>query len=214
MSDVCDAQEIVAGRLCQALSNPVDVMAASLQPVKLGWSSGHFRRIGTVKVSSLEAIARVLNDTGVSFVIVGGLAVVAHGYGRQTAALDIVVRLDPETIRRAFQALATLGYRPRVPVTAAGFADPQQRAQWIVEKGMTVLNFHSDLHRETPIDVFVAEPFDFIEEYRQAMVQEIAPGVSVRVVRLETLLRLKESAARPQDLADIAELRLLNPEGQ
>jgi hypothetical protein len=37
--------------------------------------------------------------------------------------------------------------------------------------------------------------------------------VPVRIVRLESLLRLKRQAGRPQDLADIAELRLLHGEG-
>ena len=32
----------------------------------------------------------------------------------------------------------------------------------------------------------------------------------MRIVRLEMLLRLKQQAGRPQDLADIAELRLLH----
>jgi len=165
-----------------------------------------------VKLRSIEAVARALNDAGVPFIVVGGLAVVAHGYGRQTRDLDLVIRLDDPAVRAAFQALGTLGYRPRVPVTAAGFADPQQRARWIAEKGMTVLNFHSDRHRETPVDVFVTEPFDFEEEYRRAMVEEVAPGVPVHILRLEALLRLKREAGRPQDLVDIAELRLLHGE--
>jgi predicted nucleotidyltransferase len=165
-----------------------------------------------VRLASVEAIARALNDAGVPFIVVGGLAVVAHGYGRQTQDIDIVVRMEPETVRSAFRALETLGYRPRIPVTAEGFADPEQRRRWIVEKGMTVLSFHSDRHRETPVDVFVTEPFDFSEELRQAMVEEIAPGVNVRILRLESLLRLKQEAGRPQDLADVAELRLLHGE--
>jgi hypothetical protein len=60
--------------------------------------------------------------------------------------------------------------------------------------------------------VFVTEPFDFSEEYRLAMTEEIAPGAPVRILRLESLLRLKREAGRPQDLADIAELRLLHGE--
>jgi hypothetical protein len=32
------------------------------------------------------------------------------------------------------------------------------------------------------------------------------PGVAAPVVRLETLLRMKREASRPQDLADIADL--------
>ena len=163
-----------------------------------------------MKLVSVEAITRALDEASVPFIVVGGLAVVAHGYGRQTQDIDVVIQLQPEAVRNAFRALETLGYRPRIPVTAEGFANPDQRARWIKEKGMTVLNFHSDQHRETPLDVFVTEPFDFSEEYRLAMVEEVAPGAPVHILRLETLLRLKQEAGRPQDLADIAELRLLH----
>jgi predicted nucleotidyltransferase len=163
-----------------------------------------------MKLESLVSIARGLNSAGVPFVLVGGIAVVAHGYGRNTQDVDIVIRLRPDVIHAAFAALAALGFRPIVPITAEAFADPAQRAGWIAEKGMTVLSFHSDRHRHTPVDVFVAEPFDFDAEYAVAMLYELAPGVLVRVVRLETLIRLKQSVGRPQDLADVAELRRLH----
>jgi hypothetical protein len=164
-----------------------------------------------MKLASIEAITRALDEAGVPFIVVGGLAVAAHGYGRQTQDVDIVIRLQPD-VRNAFRGLEALGYRPRIPVTAEGFASLEQRTRWIEEKGMTVLNFYSDQHRGTPVDVFVTEPFDFDEEYRLALVEEIAPGVPVRIVRLDCLLRLKQAAGRPQDLADIAELRLLHGE--
>lgn len=163
-----------------------------------------------MKVASFEAVARVLNAANVPFILVGGLAVVAHGYGRYTADVDLVVRLDIDTVARLFVALGSLGYRPRVPVTASAFADERQRAEWIAEKGMAVLSFHSDTHRETPVDVFVAEPFDFAQEYGSAVVREIAIGVPVRIARLEALIRMKRDAGRPQDLADIAELERLH----
>jgi len=165
-----------------------------------------------MKLASVEAITRALDEVGVPFIVVGGLAVVAHGYGRQMQVLDMVIRLQPESVRNAFRALEALGYRPRIPVTAEGFANPEQRARWIEEKGMTVVSFHSDRHRETPVDVFVTEPFDFSKEYRLAMIEEVAPGAPVHILRLESLLRLKREAGRPQDLADIAELRLLHGE--
>ncbi len=149
----------------------------------------------------MEAVARALNDAGVPYIVVGGLAVNAHGYGRLTEDLDLVIKLVPEHVRAAFAALKSLGYEPRLPVTAEGFSDPAVRARWIAEKGR---------HRETPVDVFAVEPFDFDDEYRRALVEEVAPGVPVRVVRLQALLRLKREAGRPQDLADVAELRLLH----
>jgi hypothetical protein len=165
-----------------------------------------------MKLASVEAIARALDAAGVPFIVVGGLAVVAHGFGRQTQDIDIVIRLQPESVRNAFGALETLGYRPLIPVTADGFSNPEQRARWIKEKGMTVLSFHSERHRETPVDIFVIEPFDFEEEYPLALVEQLAEGVPVRILRLHSLLRLKQEAGRPQDLADIAELRLLHGE--
>ena len=163
-----------------------------------------------MRLASVEAIARALNEARVPFIVVGGLAVNAHGYGRATEDVDLVVRLLPETIRNTFGALQALGYRPRIPVTAEGFSDSRQRARWIAEKGMTVLSFHSDVHRETPVDIFVTEPFDFEEEYRNALVEDVAPGVPLRIVRLRTLLHLKRVAGRPHDIADIAELGLLH----
>lgn len=166
-----------------------------------------------MKVFSLEQVAEALNAAGVPFILVGGLAVNAHGYGRATADLDLVVRLTPEHIRAAFAALASLSYAPRVPVTADGFADPVQRQRWVADKGMQVLNFHSDRHRETPVDIFVQEPFDFDYEYGRAVVEHVAEGVPVRIVSLDTLLQMKAAAGRPQDLADIAELRSMRRGG-
>lgn len=163
-----------------------------------------------MKLASFEAIVRAFDQAGVRFIVVGGLAVIAHGYGRVTRDIDLVIQLQPEAITNAFKALATLGYLPRVPISASQFANPELRSAWIREKGMKVLNFHSDAHRETPVDLFITEPFDFEEEYRAALVQESSPGIEARILRLDTLLRMKAEAGRGQDLADIDELNLLH----
>ena len=79
--------------------------------------------------------------------------------------------------------------RPRLTAeirsTADAFADPRRRAQLIADKGMMVLGFHSERHRDTPVDLFATEPFDFNAEYATALVEEVAPGVPVRIVRLD-----------------------------
>ena len=52
-----------------------------------------------MKLASLEAIARALNDASVPFLIAGGVAVNAHGYGRLTqdlADIDELRRLHGE----------------------------------------------------------------------------------------------------------------------
>lgn len=162
-----------------------------------------------MKVSSLEAILRALADAEARYLIVGGLAVAAHGYGRLTFDLDLVVQLRPDNVVRALKALESLGYMPLVPVPAADFADPAKRESWIREKNAVVFQLHSERHRETRIDLFVTEPFDFEQEYARAKTSDLLPGLPARFVRLETLIRMKESAGREKDLEDVRQLRLL-----
>lgn len=160
-----------------------------------------------MKLSSLEAIVGALNDGSVRYLVAGGLAVNAHGYIRFTQDVDLVISLDPANILRAFDMLGTLGYKPSVPITAGQFANAELRREWIRDKFMRVLNFYSDRHRETTVDVFVDEPFDFEREYPVAMQGDLAPGLSVRFVSLPTLIAMKAEANRPRDLDDLQHLR-------
>lgn len=61
-----------------------------------------------MRVSEFENIVRVLNAADVRYLVVGGIAVVAHGYGRVTFDLDLVLQLQPENVIRGFRALDTL----------------------------------------------------------------------------------------------------------
>ncbi|OGA08064.1 MAG: hypothetical protein A3D95_13175 [Betaproteobacteria bacterium RIFCSPHIGHO2_12_FULL_69_13] len=160
-----------------------------------------------MRLASFEAIAAALRDAGVRYLVAGGLAVNAHGYVRFTKDVDFVIQLVPDNIRRAFAALATLGYQPLVPIRADQFADAAQRERWIAEKGMQVLQFWSDAHRETPIDLFVREPFPFEEEYARALVKPLQGRIEVRFVSLATLIAMKETVGRAQDRIDAEELR-------
>jgi hypothetical protein len=163
-----------------------------------------------MKTAHYEEIVEALHAADVDFITVGGIAVNEHGYGRNTFDVDLVIRLTAASVIRAFAALRTLGYFPRVPITAEQFSSSEERHRLIAEKDMKVLNFWSDRHRETPLDIFVTEPFVFDEEYARAELREISPGVVVRIVSLPTLFEMKRAAGRPKDLADIDELSLLH----
>lgn len=160
-----------------------------------------------MKLASFEAITRQFDQTGVRYLVAGGLAVNAHGYLRFTKDVDIVLQLDRDNAARAFDSLARLGYRPTVPVNAAQFADATQRERWVREKNMRVLQLWSDDHPETPIDIFVDEPFDFEQEYQRALIKPLYGSVEVRFVSLPTLIRMKTAAGRTQDHVDLDYLR-------
>jgi len=128
-----------------------------------------------MEVRSVEAIVTALNGARVKYLIVGGLAVIAHGYERLTKDVDLVIALEPGNIRRGLHALLKIGYSISIPVTPDQFADSALREKWRAEKQMVVLKLWSDEHRRTPIDVFIYEPFDFEEEYRKAVLHAVLP---------------------------------------
>jgi hypothetical protein len=162
-----------------------------------------------VKIAALDAIAEAFRDAGVRYLVADGVAVNAHGYLRLTYDVDLVIQLKASNIRPAFAALASLDYRPIVPVSAEQFADEGRRARWIREKNMQVLSFHSERYRAFAVDVFVSEPFDFDTEYQRAMEGELAPGLTVRFVSIPGLIAMKKLANRTQDLDDIEHLQLI-----
>ncbi len=163
--------------------------------------------IPPMEVRSVEVIVRALNDAQVQYLIVGGLAVNAHGFVRLTRDVDIVLALDPENATRGLDTLRAIGYHMSIPAQPEEFADAATREKWRQEKGMIVLKLWSDEHRRTPVDIFVYEPFDFLTEAAAAPSLEVCAGVSARVVSFETLLEMKRTAGRPQDLIDIEELK-------
>ena len=164
-----------------------------------------------MEVRSVEAIVKALNDAEVQYLIVGGMAVNAHGYERLTRDVDLVIGLEPLNIAKGLHVLQAIGYRMIIPVTPEEFADPEKRESWRRDKNMIVLKFWSDIHRRTPIDVFVYEPFDFAQEYANARWEAVLGEIKAPIVTYDTLLKMKSEAGRDRDQLDIQALRKLDP---
>jgi hypothetical protein len=144
----------------------------------------------------------------VRYVVVGGLAVVLHGHARLTADVDLIVDLEPGEARKAMLALEALGLRPRAPVRAVDFADPDVRRSWIEDKGMRVFSLWDPHDPLREVDVFVEHPIAFEELHARAEVVRIG-ATRVRIASIADLIRLKRVASRPEDLADIEALEAL-----
>ena len=155
---------------------------------------------------ALTDIFRALDDAEVRYLVVGGVAVVLHGYPRFTADLDLVVELTASNASAAIAALRTLGYRPRAPVRAEDFADENIRASWREDKGLTVFSLWSPSYPGTEVDLFVEEPFDFGEAWSRRLDAVLDDGTTVHVVGIDELRALKARVGRPKDVDDIAQL--------
>ena len=163
---------------------------------------------------SIETIVCALNGAGVRYLIVGGLAVVAHGFVRFTADLDLVLDPGPDAMNRAIAALSELGYRPRAPVDFRDFADPAMRSAWKNEQGLTVFSASSSAHQATEVDLFLEPPFDFEQAHARAARFELTRDVVATFVSVPDLIEMKRAAGRPQDLQDIEGLRSVRPDSE
>lgn len=159
---------------------------------------------------SVEAIIRALNEADVRYLIVGGLAVIAHGYMRFTTDVDLLLDLEEDNIKRAVKVLQSLDYRPRLPVAITDFAETHKREQWVNEKNLIVFSLASTQHPLTEVDIFAQNPLNFAQAYEAAAWKEVVAGLTAPIISLEDLLRLKQQAGRPQDINDITRLRALH----
>jgi predicted nucleotidyltransferase len=62
--------------------------------------------------SSLQQIIQTLNDANANYLVVGGLAVIAHGHLRFTSDVNLLIKLEEANILAALRALQALGYAP------------------------------------------------------------------------------------------------------
>src|ERR1700761_729845 len=130
-----------------------------------------------MKLGSLATIFRALQDANVRYLVVGGIAVIAHGYARTTEDLDLVLDFSGDSLSVALHALHDLGYRPIAPVSLFDFANPDQRKEWIENRNMTVFSLVSDQFPDVTVDIFAQEPFDFEKQYALGGWKEVAPNV-------------------------------------
>lgn len=159
-------------------------------------------------MSLYEPFLHALNETGVRYVVVGGLATVLHGYARLTADIDIILELEPDSTREAMQSLSALGLRPRAPVQAIDFADAGQRRRWIEDKGMRVFSLWHPADPLLEVDLFVDHPIPFQDLWDRSQVVHLG-AIDLRIASIEDLIRLKRLASRPEDLQDIEALEAI-----
>ncbi|MGC1275691.1 MAG: hypothetical protein WBC44_18435 [Planctomycetaceae bacterium] len=151
---------------------------------------------------NIPVILRLLSDAGVEFIVVGGVAGIAHGSSLTTLDMDVVYRRTPQNIRRFVQAL-----QPHHPYLRG--APPNLPFLWEAETIERGLNFTlaTDLG---PLDLLgeILGGGTYEDLYPAS---ELSPvyGVTCRVLDLPTLIRAKRAAGRPKDFEAIAILEAL-----
>ena len=146
-------------------------------------------------MNALQQIERAAQEQGLRFIVIGGFAVVEHGYTRVTADFDLLVSRGDEQKWRML--LENLGYK-------------------LTQDGDTFLQYANEEATAWPVDLMFVQPGTFsglIAAAHPAKVQ----GAEPLIVSLEHLLALKLHVLKQgrlhrflKDFQDVVELLRIN----
>lgn len=148
----------------------------------------------------LRSLLEALNEREVRFVVIGGVAVGAHGYARGTEDLAVVPDPDPENLTRLAKALDELD--STLPTVEERRFDPASDTGVIRRGGnVTARTMFGELD--------VVQRARGVPSYSQLAkdaVESTLLGIPVLVCSLTRLREMKEAQDREQDRADLANL--------
>ena len=137
------------------------------------------------------SLIRLLNEENVEYVVLGGHAVIAHGYLRTTGDIDIFVSPSVKNAKNIVKALERLGYN---------------NGEFEESDFTLVPNYLSFSRYDGWIDIMTFTlGVTFDECYQNRVVLNVQDTL-VNFISLRDLLLNKQAIARPQDLRDLENL--------
>jgi hypothetical protein len=139
-----------------------------------------------------QPLLQALERNGVDFVVVGGLAGLAHGSAYPTYDLDVAYSRDPVNLQRLADALEEIGVSLRgAPADLPFQLDAQSLANGANFTFETAFGSFDVLGDVAGIKSY--------EELRLRSAEERIAGVNVRVASLDHLIAMKRAANRVKD---------------
>ena len=134
---------------------------------------------------------KLLSESRVEYLLVGGYAVGYHGYPRATADMDVWVSMRPANARKIVAALKRFGFD--VPRLSSALFLKEDK---IVRLGVPPLRIEI---------ITTLSGVDFEACYAARVVDQL-DGVEVSLIGLEHLKRNKQAAGRHKDLDELEHL--------
>jgi hypothetical protein len=156
-------------------------------------------------VTGLERLLGRLHDSGVAFILVGGVAARAHGSARLTQDVDICYARDAANLERLAAALRPL--RPYLRGAPPGLPFEWSDATLAAGLNFTLTTSAGDI--DLFGEIIGGGSYADLEPH---CVELVIFGRPTRVLGLPWLIRVKRAAGRPKDLEVIAELEALGEE--
>lgn len=143
---------------------------------------------------TMRRLAQRLEEEGIAYAVIGGMALAAHGYARLT--LDVDILLNREGLERFQKRLVGRGYVPAFTAAKKSFVDIESKIRIEI---LTAGEFPGD---------GLPKPVAFPDPARHSV-----DRLNVRIIQLQSLVELKLASGlsaphRLRDLADVQDLIL------
>ena len=132
----------------------------------------------------------LLNKNNVRYIVIGGYAVVYHGYVRSTNDIDIWIDIHEDNIKNLIKVLDEFGFSS-LNIKKGDFLPNQ-----IIQLG----------HPPNRIDLITTPAGIEFETCYESKEQVSIDDTAVNIIDLENLIKAKKASNRTRDLADIEEL--------
>ncbi|HEY4106880.1 MAG TPA: DUF6036 family nucleotidyltransferase [Polyangiaceae bacterium] len=151
----------------------------------------------TLIEDALAALCAALSETRAPWMVIGGIAAIAHGVQRMTTDIDVVIRGDSIQLPALLSALGRHEIEPRM-----------SQAEAFAAENLVLLVRHS----ATQVDLDLSFGWTAFEcDAIASRVNARYGAISAPMTRVEELIVFKAIAARPRDVDDIQTLLTLYP---
>ncbi len=137
-----------------------------------------------------QRVYELLNKNNVRYIVIGGYAVVYHGYVRSTNDIDIWIDIRKDNIRKVIKTLDEFGFSS-LNIKETDFSPNQ-----IIPLG----------YPPNRIDLITTLAGIDFETCYESKEQVTIDHIAVNIIDLENLIKAKKASNRTRDLADIEEL--------
>ena len=145
--------------------------------------------MGTLPTDFKEFI-ELLNKNNVKYLVIGGYAVVYHGYVRSTNDIDIWVDISKGNIRKLLKALVEFGF------SSLNLKEEDFSPNQIIQLG----------YPPNRIDLITTPAGVDFETCYKTKEQATIDNVNICIIDLTNLIKTKKASNRTRDLADVEEL--------
>lgn len=149
--------------------------------------------MGAIFNDDFRDFIQSFNNHEVEYILVGGYAVILHGYRRVTGDLDIWVNRTRENYKKISDAFQEFGL-PTFDMTEEKFLDPETADVFSYGRPPVSIDIITKL-----------KGVEFHDAFEQARVFD-EEGLKIRFLHLNNLIEAKKAAGRHKDLDDIEKL--------